>query len=36
MKRSEMVVGAHHGALQRPWAPSTAFGGPPTRSGEDL
>ena len=31
--------GAHDGALQRPWAPTTTeltLGGPPSRSGEEL
>ena len=36
MQRSGMVVGTHLRALQLPWGPSTAFGGPPPRTGEDL
>ena len=35
MQRSGMVVGAHLRALQRLWAPFTAFGGPPPRAGEE-
>jgi hypothetical protein len=34
MERSGMVEGAHLSAAQT-WAPSTAFGGPPPRAGED-
>jgi hypothetical protein len=35
MQRSGMVEGARLSAA-RPWAPSTAFGGPPPRTGEEL